>query len=284
MIERDETGGAAGTGSPRRRIMVAIRGRRPRRWPSRVPAPLAGAAALLLGACGGDGSTRYVAGDPAASGAAAPVSGAAVGASDEPGESVDATTPIARAPIQAVTPGVPDTSVGAPDPGTMPVPGPGVAGTPPAQLQQFEDDPSRLEPLPEVAHVEVLASSGLQVVYTTEAQRALVEPGYVDAQWQHMQSCTGVVAPPPLVLLVEDEARPLTPEDDVVLDIDGLALASASTDAAGTTLQVLDVELAPTAPDRGFALRAITGRWLWQGASLPERDYPFACANDDPAP
>ena len=187
---------------------------------------------------------------------------------------------IGQAPI-----GIPQTPPSDP-PGTRPgagssVPPASVASTTerPSQLGQFQNDPSRLEPLPAPAAQETTAS-GLQIVYTTEAQRDAIDPALVEAQWQHMQSCTEVVAPPPLVLVVEGFVRPITSSDDVIRAIDGAPLATASVGDAGTTLQVTETDLLPGAPNRGFALRAITGRWLWQGAALPDRDYPFACASD----
>lgn len=282
-----------------RRARAATRPKPPGGEPSRLAARLAASliAASALAACGGGGgggTSRESAG-PAASpvgvqGGPTPDAG---GAGADPGAEDSAPpvvlVPIGQAPLNGELPdaGRPGGRPGRPAAAGTPVRTPVASVTPgdlPSQLQQFEDDPNRLEPLPDVAHVEVLADSGLQIVYTTDAQLALVSPAWVEAQWQHMQRCTGVVAPPPVVLIVEDEARPLTPEDDVVLDIDGIALASASSDAAGTTLQVVDFDLAPGTPGRGFALRAIMGRWLWQGASLPDRDYPFACAGEEASP
>ena len=157
------------------------------------------------------------------------------------------------------------------------------AGNRPSVLEGLANDPELIEPLPELAAVEI-TGSGLQVAYTTDAQRKAIEPAYVEAQWQHMQSCTGVVAPPPVVQVVDGDVSPILPSDDVVLAIDGAALATASVGPGGTALQVSAAELVPGAARRGFALRAITGRWLWQGASLPERDYPFECASEEPAP
>ena len=249
--------------------------------------PAALAALALAGCGGGDGGTSHetgaTAGDaprPVGSAPAAPA-GANAGAEDEPADA--GLVPIGAAPVGGSGPATP--SVPRPTTPRPPAPSPpsGAPTTPrPDQLQQLEDDPSRLEPLPDVAAVET-TDSGLQVVYEVQSQRDAIEPDYVEAQWQHMQSCTEVVAAPPAVLIVAGQARPITASDDVIRAIDGTALATASTGDAGTTLQVTDADLLPDASPRGFALRAITGRWLWQGASLPERDYPFACANEGPA-
>ena len=187
--------------------------------------------------------------------------------------------PIEQVPV-GVGPNAPPSAPVAPRPPSRVPPARAPAGGL-SQLEQFEDDGSRLEPLPEPAAVET-TSSGLQVVYTTDARSATrsSRPGS-RRSGSTCRAAPGVQAPSPLVLFVEGMVRPITPSDDVIRAIDGAGLATASTEDAGTALQVTEDDVVPDASPRGFALRAIIGRWLWQGASLPDRDYPFACATEE---
>ena len=233
-----------------------------------------GFAGALAGCGGSGGGTSYATVPAGAPGAAAPAVAPAFGD--------DGLVAIDAAPVGGVQGPAVTGSSAAPRPGTPP-PSSTSGAARPAPLQQLEDDPTRLEPLPALAAVETTAS-GLEIAYTTGAQREAIEPAWIESQWRHVQACTGVAAPLPAVLqIVVGQALPLTPTDDVVRAIDGAALATASVTAAGTTLQASEAGLLPGVPERGFALRAILGRWLWQSAALPERDYPFACAVDGPS-
>jgi hypothetical protein len=164
------------------------------------------------------------------------------------------------------------------------VPNPGSASVaasnvPPA-LQLLEDEPQLLNPVPDVVHTEVLADSGLQVAYTSIEQRELIDPLYISAQWQHMQSCVGVTAAAPLVIITIGPVEPFTSNDDVLHHIDGTLTASANVTGASATLQVQAVDFDGSLGEPGFNLRSIMGRHLWLGASLAERDYPYTCARE----
>ena len=154
----------------------------------------------------------------------------------------------------------------------------------PDALLVIQGDPSRINAVPDVVAVETLADSGLQVAYTAGVRREHAAPRYIGAQWQHMQSCVGIVAPAPLVIVVAGTIEPLIATDDVLRDIEGRITASASVGADGiATLQVLEADFDGSLGNPGFGLRSIMGRHLWLSAMLPERDYPFECART-PAP
>jgi len=149
----------------------------------------------------------------------------------------------------------------------------------PTPLRALQGDPERLEAIPDVIALEVVADSGLQLAYTSPVQRGHIDPLYVDAEWQHMQSCVGIVAPPPLIIVVEGKLEPLGPTDDVLRDLDGRITASAGSGSDGTAiLQVHEGIFDGSFASPGFELRAIMGRHLWFSARLPERDYPYLCA------
>ena len=149
----------------------------------------------------------------------------------------------------------------------------------PAPLLVIEGDPARIGAVPDVVAVEILSDSGLQIAYTREAQRESVDPRYVGAQWQHMQSCVGIVAQAPLVVVVGGTIEPLIATDDVLRDIEGRITASAGIGPDGTaTMQVHEDDFDGSIGNPGFSLRSIMGRHLWLSAMLAERDYPFRCA------
>lgn len=142
----------------------------------------------------------------------------------------------------------------------------------------FEDEATRLNDLPAIVYSETLDATDLEVAYTTGLQRDWIEPDYVEAQWLHMLSCTGVSLQTPRVVIVEGEALPLHLEDDVIRYIDGRTVASSSVDEQGPVLQVSEFDFDGSLGSVGFNLRAIIGRYLWLTASLAERDYPFVCS------
>lgn len=154
----------------------------------------------------------------------------------------------------------------------------------PEPLLLLEDDPQRINDIPDVVLVETLAATGLQVAYTSGDQRGRIDPLYVEAQWQHMQSCVGLLAPAPLVVVRSGAVEPFTAADDVIRDLDGSATASASAGPVAT-IQVRETVFEEAqGRNRGFELRAIMGRHLWLSADLPERDYPFLCAREEATP
>lgn len=142
-----------------------------------------------------------------------------------------------------------------------------------------EGEPARIGAVPDVVAVEILSDSGLRIAYTREAQREPVDPRYVGAQWQYMQSCVGIVAQAPLVVIVGGTIEPLIATDDVLRDMEGRITASAGIGPDGiATMQVHEADFDGSSGDPGFSLRSIMGRHLWLSAMLAERDYPFRCA------
>ena len=141
----------------------------------------------------------------------------------------------------------------------------------------FFDDVAAIEGLPRIAYSETLPESGLEVAYTTGLQRDWIDPLFIEDQWMHMLSCTGVALSNPLIMVVEDEAISLDFNDDVIRHIDGRTVASANRNGDKSVIQVSQADFDGTLGTPGFNLRAIIGRYLWLGANLAERDYPFNC-------
>ena len=151
----------------------------------------------------------------------------------------------------------------------------------PDRLLQLQDDPGLLSDIPEVVASETRADSGLQIAYTRAEQVEAVPPGVIEAQWLHMQSCLELIASPPLVVVRNGPVRPFTSTDDVIHDIEGIPMASASR-LESAIVQVRDNDFDGSVGNPGFNLRSILGRLLWLSAALPERDYPYSCAREHP--
>lgn len=144
------------------------------------------------------------------------------------------------------------------------------------------DDTELLNAVPDIVDSITLADTGLQVAYTAPGQRDRIAPAYLEAQWVYMQTCTGVTAPPPLLVIVSGSVAPFVATDDVIRDIDGSTVAAASVTAAGNVVQVSDSDFDGSIGTEGFSTRTILGRMLWLGDDLAERDYPFTCARTEP--
>jgi hypothetical protein len=125
---------------------------------------------------------------------------------------------------------------------------------------------------------ETLADSGLQVAYTNAAQRAAIDPLYIERQWQQMQRCTGLTAIAPLIIVTEGRIAPFTRNDDVLHHIDGSVTASASYGVTNARIQISDADFDGSLGTVGFNTRSILGRYLWLSSGLAERDYPYDCA------
>jgi len=147
----------------------------------------------------------------------------------------------------------------------------------PEPLRVVQADPARINSIPEIATSEWLADTGLQVAWANGTSAADVDAAYVGGEWVYMQDCTGIVASPPLVVITPGPVDPLLANDDVIRDIEGRPIASAS---QGTVviLQVQVADFDGSLGNTGFHLRSIAGRHLWLSANLAERDYPYLCA------
>jgi len=180
---------------------------------------------------------------------------------------------IAGCSSSAVEDGVPTVSVDSSSQGSL--------ISTPASLLQLEDDTGLLAEIPNVVATETLAETGLQVAYTDSAQPALISPLNIQTQWVHMQSCLEQVAPSPLVVVREGPVTPFTSDDDVIHSIEGIPIASVSVrPTAVFQVHISDFDGSLGTP--AFNLRSIMGRYLWLAANLPERDYPFTCAQQAP--
>ncbi len=151
----------------------------------------------------------------------------------------------------------------------------------PDSLLQLEDDPGLLAEIPEVLVTVTTARAGLQVAYTRRGQADVVPAELVETQWLYMQECLGQSGTSPVVVVREGPVTPFTATDDVIFDIEGTPVASGSHRTV-PILQIQEHDFGVTLSNPGFNLRSIMGRLLWLSASLPERDYPFDCARQQP--
>lgn len=158
----------------------------------------------------------------------------------------------------------------------------------PEVLKQLQEDPNVLSQVPDVAHTQTMADSGIQISYTEKLLTARAPATHIEQQWLFMQECVQQVSVAPLVLVREGPAIPFTQADDVVrnetitaLEITSIPIASAST-LYGPVIQVSVDDFDGSLGTPAFNLRSIMGRHLWLSANLPERDYPFDCARQEP--
>jgi len=158
----------------------------------------------------------------------------------------------------------------------------------PQVLQQLRQDPALIAPVPDIAHTQTLANTGLQVAYTEHALVAAAPAATIEKQWVFMQTCVELVGVAPVVLVREGKVEPFTMADDVVrnesllaTEINSVPIASAST-LHGVVFQVSVDDFDGSLGAPSFNLRSIMGRHLWLAANLSERDYPFACAQEQP--
>ncbi|MFK7993014.1 MAG: hypothetical protein AB8B87_02685 [Granulosicoccus sp.] len=158
----------------------------------------------------------------------------------------------------------------------------------PWALQQLQKDTTLLSAVPEVAHTRIMANSGIQIAFTERSLIALAPAAVIEKQWVYMQKCLQLVGVAPIVLVRDGPIAPFTLSDDVVRnetliaqDIASVPIASAST-LYGPVIQVSITDFDGSLGSPSFNLRSIMGRYLWLSANLPERDYPFACARQEP--
>jgi len=158
----------------------------------------------------------------------------------------------------------------------------------PEVLRQLQDDDELLAAVPDIVHTQTMANSGLQISYTSHELRASAPAMVIEKQWVFMQSCLEQNNVAPLVLVREGPVEPFTAADDVVrnenimaLEINSVPIASAST-LYGSVIQVSVTDFDGSLGTPAFNLRSIMGRHLWLSANLPERDYPFDCARQQP--
>jgi len=146
----------------------------------------------------------------------------------------------------------------------------------PAVLLEMQSDPTLLAPVPEIVASVIQSTTGLTVAYTDRSQLELASPTLIEQQWIDMQTCLDIVAVAPVVLVMPEAVTPFTRADDVVRDIEGIAIASST--LAKSLLQISYADFDGSLGIEIFHLRSIMGRHLWLSQNLPERDYPFACA------
>lgn len=148
----------------------------------------------------------------------------------------------------------------------------------PAVLEEMRQEEGLLAPIPIVVASTIRADTGLQVAYTDAAQIGQAPASIIEQQWVDMQQCIEINAAAPVVLVRAHSVTPFTIEDDVVRDIQGIAVASST--LARSLLQISLADFGGTLGQPLFNLRSIMGRYLWLSAALPERDYPFHCASE----
>lgn len=152
---------------------------------------------------------------------------------------------------------------------------PVIAGATPASDLLFEDPTD----LADVHSLSTLADTGIRIGFTGDIDAESVDSGFIEASWSQMQSCLGVVAAAPFIIVSSDSIQPMSNADDVLFNIDGSITATSTRFATGVTIQISALDLDGSLNRIGFNLRSVMGRFLWASANLPERDYPHECAN-----
>lgn len=147
----------------------------------------------------------------------------------------------------------------------------------PEALAELQVSAVLTTPLPPITSVEILAESGLQVVYTHVEQNERAPALSVEAHWLHMQSCLSQVGVAPVVLIRSTRVVPLTQTDHVIHSIEGIPVATATVGSV-PVIQIGLADFTIVGDDRGYNLRSIMGRLLWSSAGLSVRDYPYSCA------
>jgi len=102
---------------------------------------------------------------------------------------------------------------------------------------------------------------------------------YIEAQWLHMQTCLKLSAQEPSVSVVEGKIQTVDASDDVVRHIDGQVQASVHINDTSAAIQVRSADFDGSLGKQGSYLRSIMGRYLWLTSNMPERDYPYDCAD-----
>jgi len=120
--------------------------------------------------------------------------------------------------------------------------------------------------------------NGLPVLQQDALEPVSSSDDFIEAQWEHMQTCLLVSAQEPVVVVVEGKLEPIDSNDDVVRHIDGQIQASSHVTDTYATIQVRAQDLDGSLGSVGAHLRSIMGRYLWLANSLAERDYPYSCA------
>ncbi len=139
---------------------------------------------------------------------------------------------------------------------------------------QLQEDPGTAQVVNEIT-----AATGVQIQFADENQQARLGSDYIEAQWVKMQTCLQITALTPKVLVLSERISPLSETDDVLRFIDGSITATATVDNSSATIQVTEADFDGSIGVKGNYLRSIMGRYLWFSADLPERDYPYDCAN-----
>jgi len=146
-----------------------------------------------------------------------------------------------------------------------------------------------LSAVPPIAHTLTMADTGIRISYTDITQLSSAPAAQIELQWTYMQECVQLVASPPLVLVRSKRIEPFTVNDDVVRNetlmatqINSVPIASAST-VEGNVIQISVDDFDGALGSPLFNLRSIMGRHLWFASGLPERDYPYWCAVDQPS-
>jgi len=127
--------------------------------------------------------------------------------------------------------------------------------------------------------VTTLADTGIRVGLKGNLDADSVDTLFIESSWTDMQTCLGVVATSPFVIVSADAIEPLSNADDVLFHIDGSITATSTLFASGVTIQVSNHDLDGSLSRTGFNLRSIIGRYLWLSANLPEREYDHTCAS-----
>ena len=126
---------------------------------------------------------------------------------------------------------------------------------------------------------QITAATGVQITFADEAQKDSIGGDYIESQWVQMQTCLQITAQTPAVRVVSDRITPLTSDDDVLRFIDGSVLATATVTSTDATIQITEADFDGSLGPRATTFAPLSVVISGFSASLPERDYPYHCAN-----
>lgn len=159
----------------------------------------------------------------------------------------------------------------------------------PRVLELLKTETDLIFPVPDIAFTQTLANTGLQVSYTTQELKSQAPGASIEAQWIYMLGCVKQSAVAPLVIVREGMPEPFTIADDVVRNEQITETEITSVPVASASIlygPVIQISVSDFDGSQGgvplFNLRSIMGRYLWLSNNLAERDYPFACAQQQP--
>lgn len=119
-----------------------------------------------------------------------------------------------------------------------------------------------------------------RITYKADYLQQAVNRTFIEQQWLAMQTCLGVSAVPPEVVV--SDGWVVVPDgvqiEDVLYSLEGRVLAASHpADAAMHTIHISSYDFDGSQGEPAFHLRSIFGRFLWQRNELPPGGYNTGC-------